>query len=40
MDVLRRLETTWPTALLAALSTLGIYVSTVVYTRIAGLRSY
>ncbi len=38
--MLSKLGTTWATALLAVLSTLGIYISTVVYTRIAGLRSF
>ncbi len=40
MTVLSKLGTTWATVLLAVLSTLGIFVSTVVYARISGLRSF
>ncbi|MFN2555306.1 MAG: DUF421 domain-containing protein [Nitriliruptorales bacterium] len=40
VEVLSKLGTTWATLLLAVLSTLGIFISTVVYTRITGLRSF
>ncbi|MFN2557714.1 MAG: hypothetical protein ABR592_12780 [Nitriliruptorales bacterium] len=40
MEVLSKLGTTWATLLLAVLSTLGIFISTIVYTRITGLRSF
>ncbi|MDQ4144877.1 MAG: DUF421 domain-containing protein [Actinomycetota bacterium] len=38
--MLSKLGTTWATLLLAALATLGIFISTVVYTRLTGLRSF